>query len=101
MERLVTNLIDNSVRHNVRDGWFQVRTGYRDEMAFISVANSGPVIPDTTISSLFEPFYRCDPHPTSAGVIQGAGLGLSIVQSVVAAHGGHVSARPVPGAALR
>ena len=100
VERLVTNLIDNSVRHNVRDGWVQVRTGYRDEMAFISVANSGPVIPDTTISSLFEPFYRCDPHPTSAGVIQGAGLGLSIVQSVVAAHGGHVSARPVPGGGL-
>ena len=100
VERLVTNLIDNSVRHNVRDGWVQVRTGYRDEMAFISVANSGPVIPGTTISSLFEPFYRCDPHPTSADVIQGAGLGLSIVQSVVAAHGGHVSARPVPGGGL-
>jgi signal transduction histidine kinase len=100
VERLVTNLIDNSVRHNVRDGWIQVRTGHRDEMAFISVANSGPVIPDTTISSLFEPFYRCDPHPTSADVIQGAGLGLSIVQSVVAAHGGHVSARPVPGGGL-
>ncbi len=100
VERLVTNLIDNSVRHNVRDGWIQVRTGHRDEMAFISVANSGPVIPDTTISSLFEPFYRRDPHPTSADVIQGAGLGLSIVQSVVAAHGGHVSARPVPGGGL-
>jgi signal transduction histidine kinase len=100
VERLVTNLIDNSVRHNIRDGWIQVRTGHRDGMAFISVANRGPIIPDTTVSSLFEPFYRLDPHPGSSDVIQGAGLGLSIVQSVVAAHHGRVTAQPVPRGGL-
>lgn len=99
VERLVTNLIDNSVRHNVQDGWIQVRTGHRDGMAFISVAGSGPVIPGDAVSSLFEPFHRRDPHPGPDGT-EGAGLGLSIVQSVVAAHHGHVVAQPVPHGGL-
>ena len=92
VERLVTNLIDNAVRHNVPDGWIQVTTGTSDGTAVICVANGGPVIPDAEVASLFEPFRRRCPHEEPAG----AGLGLSIVQSVIAAHGGHVVARPVP-----
>jgi signal transduction histidine kinase len=91
VERLVTNLIDNAVRHNIQDGWIQVTTGTRDGMAFISVANGGPVIPDCEVSSLFEPF-RHGPHASQ----EGAGLGLSIVQSVLRAHNGRVSARADP-----
>jgi signal transduction histidine kinase len=91
-ERLVTNLLDNAARHNVADGWIQVRTGIRDDMAFISVANSGAVITDSEVSSLFEPFRRLRPEED----VNGFGLGLSIVQSVVAAHGGRVTARPDP-----
>ncbi len=68
-------------------------------MAFISVANSGPVIPGDAVSSLFEPFRRGDQHPGPNG-IQGAGLGLSIVQSVVPAHRGHVVAQPLPHGGL-
>jgi len=92
VERLVTNLIHNAVRHNVPDGWIQVTTGTSDGTAVICVANGGPVIPDAEVASLFEPFRRRCPHEEPAG----AGLGLSIVQSVIAAHGGHVVARPVP-----
>jgi signal transduction histidine kinase len=92
VERLVTNLIDNAVRHNVPDGWIQVTTGTRDGMAFIAVANSGPVIPDPDVPGLFEPFRRRCPHGGPAGT----GLGLSIVQSVVAAHHGQLFARSDP-----
>jgi signal transduction histidine kinase len=99
VERLVTNLIDNSVRHNVKDGWIQVRTGHRDRMAFISVANSGPVIAGTEVSMLFEPFHRGGPHPGPAAA-PGAGLGLSIVRSVVVAHQGRVMAQPIPHGGL-
>jgi signal transduction histidine kinase len=98
-ERLVTNLIGNAVRHNVPDGWIRVATGCGDGVAFISVANSGPVVPESAVSSLFEPFYRLA-QGSGTGESEGAGLGLSIAQSVVAAHGGHVSARPVPGGGL-
>jgi len=87
------------VRHNLPGGWIEVATGDKDGMAFISVANGGPVIEDSEVESLFEPFRRRCPHPGPGGP-DGAGLGLSIVASVVAAHHGHVSTRPYPGGGL-
>jgi signal transduction histidine kinase len=114
VERLVGNLIDNAVRHNVPEGWIDVSTGSHDGMALIRVANSGPLIEEAAVESLFEPFRRLKPacagqgagaspppgaaRPVSAAwpVAQpdGVGLGLSIVRSVAAAHNGHVTARP-------
>jgi signal transduction histidine kinase len=97
VERLVTNLIDNAVRHNVPDGWVQVATGTRAGMAFIDVANGGPLIPPELVPSLFEPFRRLSDR---AGSGDGMGLGLSIVQSVALAHRGHATARPRPAGGL-
>jgi signal transduction histidine kinase len=95
--RLVTNLIDNAVRHNLADGWIHVVTGTRDGMAFIDVANGGPVIGEHAVPSLFEPFRRLGGRMASPGT----GLGLSIVQSVAVAHRGQVSAWPLPAGGLR
>jgi signal transduction histidine kinase len=97
VERLVTNLIDNAVRHNVPDGWVQVATGTRAGMAFIDIANGGPLIPPELVPSLFEPFRRLSDR---AGSGDGMGLGLSIVQSVALAHRGHATARPRPAGGL-
>jgi signal transduction histidine kinase len=96
VERLVTNLIDNAIRHNVPDGWVQVATGTRDGMAFIDVANGGPLIPAELVPSLFEPFRRLSER---SGSPDGTGLGLSIVRSVAVAHGGQATAwqRPAGG----
>jgi signal transduction histidine kinase len=97
VERLVTNLIDNAVRHNVPDGWVQVATGTRGGMAFIDVANGGPLIPPELVPSLFEPFRRLSDR---AGSPDGMGLGLSIVRSVALAHHGYATARPRPAGGL-
>jgi signal transduction histidine kinase len=97
VERLVTNLIDNAVRHNVPGGWLQVATGTRAGMAFIDVANGGPLIPPELVPSLFEPFRRLSDR---AGSPDGMGLGLSIVRSVALAHRGHATARPRPAGGL-
>jgi signal transduction histidine kinase len=97
VERLVTNLIDNAVRHNVPDGWVQVATGTRAGMAFIDVANGGPLIPPELVPSLFEPFRRLSDR---AGSPDGMGLGLSIVRSVALAHRGYATARPRPAGGL-
>ena len=97
VERLVTNLIDNAVRHNVPDGWVQVATGTRAGMAFIDVANGGPLIPPELAPSLFEPFRRLSDR---AGSPDGMGLGLSIVRSVALAHRGNATARPRPAGGL-
>ena len=97
VERLVSNLIDNAVRHNIPGGWVEVATGTREGMAFIEVANSGPMIPAALVPSLFEPFRRLSGR---SGSPDGMGLGLSIVRSVAVAHRGYATARPRPAGGL-
>jgi len=97
VERLVTNLVDNAVRHNVPDGWVQVATGIRSGMAFIEVANGGEPISEELVPSLFEPFRRLSGR---AGSPDGTGLGLSIVRSVTLAHYGQLTARARPAGGL-
>jgi signal transduction histidine kinase len=62
------------------------------------VANGGRPIPPEQVGGLFEPFRRLGGDRT--GSDRGAGLGLSIVRSVAAAHGGTASARAIPGGGL-
>jgi signal transduction histidine kinase len=82
--RLVWNLIDNAVRHNAPAGWIRLSTGIYDGSAFLRIANSGEVIPDSAVAMLAEPFHRLVGRTGDGG---GFGLGLSIVRSVSAAHG--------------
>jgi signal transduction histidine kinase len=89
VERLVVNLVDNAVRYNVTGGWVQVETRTDHGQSYLSVANTGPVVPESKVASLFEPFTRLDERVTNG---QGVGLGLSIVASVVTAHGGQLQA---------
>jgi signal transduction histidine kinase len=85
VERLVANLVDNAVRYNVTGGSVQVKTGTDRDQSYLSVANTGPLVPETEVASLFEPFTRLDRRVANG---QGVGLGLSIVASVVTAHRG-------------
>jgi signal transduction histidine kinase len=98
LERLVTNLVDNAARHNHRGGWVEVRTQVLGGEATVEVANSGPTIAPDGVASLFEPFRRLGVE--RPGHREGAGLGLSIVDAIVAAHQGAVDARPRDGGGL-
>ncbi|MFC7327376.1 sensor histidine kinase [Marinactinospora rubrisoli] len=98
LERLVGNLVENALRYNVSGGEITVRSGTYDEMPAVQVENSGPVIPAYEIEGLFEPFRRGSGDRT--GSRKSAGLGLSIVRSVVRAHGGSVLAWPRAGGGL-
>jgi signal transduction histidine kinase len=97
-ERLVANLIHNAVRHNVPGGYVSISTRTESGYAVLVIANSGPVILRDDIDRLFQPFQQLDRnrahHP------DGHGLGLSIVQSIAAAHGAPLSVRPRPGGGL-
>jgi signal transduction histidine kinase len=103
LERLALNLVRNGIQHNHRGGWVTVttRTGGTPVAAELEVSNSGPLVPPEQLAALFEPFRRLGgdraAHP------HGAGLGLSIVRSVVAAHGGQLAAatRADGGLAIR
>jgi len=97
LERMISNLIDNAVRHNEPGGWIRLRTGSRDAAVYIEIANSGPFVPDDAVPSLFEPFRRMQAR---TGVRDGTGLGLSIARSVATAHRATVSARSQQGGGL-
>ncbi|MFF8832445.1 ATP-binding protein [Streptomyces sp. NPDC015131] len=96
LDRLVHNLVANAVRHNVRGGRVEVRTGPEG----VEVSNTGPVVPAETVPLLFEPFRRLAERRHAPG--EGAGLGLSIVASVARAHGASATAtaNPPPGGGL-
>jgi signal transduction histidine kinase len=88
IQRLVGNLVENSIRHNVPDGWFSVRTRTEGDKALLTVANSGALLSQEDLERLFDRFYR--PDKSRSRKTGGFGLGLSIVKSVVTAHGGDV-----------
>jgi signal transduction histidine kinase len=94
LERLVANLVDNAVAHNVEGGRVEVSTGTNDGKALLAVRNTGRVIPATEIDRLFQPFQRIDPRRIHHN--NGHGLGLSIVRAVAIAHGATITAQPSP-----
>ena len=97
LERVVGNLVENAVRHNVGGGWVEVCTSTAGPRVTLRVSSSGAIVAPESVTALFEPFYRGGVARTSH---DGAGLGLSIVRAVVAAHAGTVHAEPVPGGGL-
>lgn len=108
LERVVGNLVENAVRHNVEGGWLAVSARRLPDKAEdkaaedegpprveLVVASSGPELDPARVPDLFEPFRR-----GADRVGTGSGLGLSIVRAVVRSHGGSVDAEPVPGGGL-
>ena len=93
LERLVQNLVRNAVAYNVAGGEVRVEGAGRR----LTVSNTGPVVAAYEIPGLFEPFRRLTDRVGSA---EGSGLGLSIVRSIVVAHGGTVTAEPRPDGGL-
>ena len=98
LERLVANVVDNAIRHNVPGGSVEIVTGIKEERALLSVANTGPTVPSNEVERLFQPFRRLGTDRTGDG--EGFGLGLSIVRAIATAHGADVAARARSGGGL-
>jgi signal transduction histidine kinase len=98
LERLIANLFDNAIRHNILKGHLEITTGTRHEHAFLTVANSGPTIPPEEVPRLLQPFQRL--HGTRTNHGSGHGLGLAIVNAIAAAHRATLTAQPRSGGGL-
>ncbi len=98
VERLVANLVENAIRHNVAGGWVTVATSVHGSRVELRVANGGPVIDAKSIEDLFRRFHR-SVDARDRGT-PGSGLGLSIVESVARAHHATVDAAPLPDGGL-
>src|ERR1019366_8235186 len=98
IERRVSTLLDNAVRHNVPGGTVELTTRTRDGRPILSVASSGPMIPPAEVHRLFQPFQQLNAARTSNG--SGHGLGLSIVAAIATAHDAVITAHAPPEGGL-
>jgi signal transduction histidine kinase len=97
-EILVSNLLENAIRHNIAGGHIQITTGTRDGQATLTVANTGPHVPADQARLLLEPFRRLDRNRDHRQ--EGLGLGLSIVAAIADAHHASLSVRPCSSGGL-
>jgi signal transduction histidine kinase len=96
LERLVANLLDNAERYNIAGGTVAISTTAHDGSSVLRVVNTGAVIPADMVERLFLPFTRLDDRTRHDGF----GLGLTLVSSIAAVHGGTVDATSVPTGGL-
>jgi signal transduction histidine kinase len=89
LQQVVANLIDNAIKYTPEGGAVEVKVQNHAGKAVLEVVDNGVGIPATAIRHVFERFYRVDKARSRAS--GGAGLGLSIVKSICAAHGGEIS----------
>ncbi|GIJ34766.1 sensor histidine kinase [Micromonospora sediminimaris] len=94
--RLLVNLCDNAIHHNVPGGTVAVSMHRKIGRVVLTVANTGEVISADQVDRLFEPFQRL--HRTADGGHHG--LGLSIVRAIARAHGAELTAHPRPHGGL-
>jgi two-component system OmpR family sensor kinase len=96
LRQVVDNLLGNVRAHTPPGTEARVTVDGGDADATITVTDNGPGMDPDEAEHVFERFYRSDPSRSRAH--GGAGLGLSIVSAIVAAHGGTVSAQARIGA---
>jgi heavy metal sensor kinase len=99
LKQVVVNLLDNAIKYTPAGGSVQVTVSAANGSALLEVADDGPGIPAEALPHLFERFYRVD--KARSRQMGGAGLGLSIVKSICAAHGGRVEVQSVEGRGSR
>jgi signal transduction histidine kinase len=97
--QVLINLILNASKFGVANTPIDVTISSRAGAVRVSVADRGPGVPSDQVNRLFQPYYRV---PAAAdNVKDGVGLGLSIVKSIVEAHGGEVGIESRRGGGAR
>lgn len=95
VERAITNLVSNAIRHAFVDSTVKVVIAADGDGATLAVTNQGEGIAPAHLERIFDRFYRID--SARARLDGGNGLGLAIVRSIMSAHGGLVMAHSLPG----
>lgn len=91
--QVLVNLLENALKYSVEETPVEIRVWQESSEMVLEVADRGIGIPEADLPHIFEKFYRAQ----TAGGHQGSGLGLSICQGIVEAHGGTIAARNRPG----
>lgn len=94
MEKIVANLMSNSMKYAPRGGRIRVTVGRRDDAsAELAVADDGSGIPAGEVAHVFDRFYR---GAHGSAIREGTGIGLALVHELVQQHGGTITVRSEP-----
>ncbi|MTH52218.1 HAMP domain-containing protein [Bacillus mangrovi] len=89
VEQVLTNLVDNAIRHTGENGTVLLKVSLADEGLRIDVQDTGLGIPEEDLPFVFERFYKADKARTRGR--SGTGLGLAIARNIVEAHHGSIT----------
>ena len=97
LRRMIRNLLANAERHGGGASRIHVDADASGRARLV-VEDQGPGVAEADRERIFEPFYR---GRTAGSMLEGSGLGLSIVRQIARAHGGEVAYVPVEGGGSR
>lgn len=90
LERVVTNLLDNAAKYTPKNSTISLRGQCSGQSMYLLISDDGPGLPPGDPERLFDTFTRGQKESSVAGV----GLGLGLCRTIIAAHGGTISAKP-------
>jgi signal transduction histidine kinase len=96
LRRVFQNLVGNAIKYGAEGRWIGIEGRRSGTGVSVTVSDRGIGIAPADHERIFEPFYRAP--DVSAAQVQGAGLGLSLVQRIVHSHGGRISVKSAKGA---
>ena len=84
----LANLLSNAIRYSPLKGTIELSLSEQPGLVHIDIRDQGVGVASADQARIFEPFYRGERQPE--GSVRGSGIGLSIVQEYIAAHGGRI-----------
>ena len=89
IQQVLVNLIDNAIKFSYNNSMIRIETTEKNDLAFVSVKDSGIGIPKDSVKHVFDRFYKTD---LSRGKDKkGTGLGLSITKEIIKAHNENIN----------
>jgi signal transduction histidine kinase len=95
VSQAVSNLLSNAVKYSPKGGEIVVKLEESTKEVVINISDQGVGIPADKVERLSQPFYRVEEPETKQ--VEGLGLGLALVRSIVEAHGGKIWVKSEPG----
>ena len=93
LQRVFSNLVDNALKYTGAGGAVAISVRETPDTVVVTVKDSGDGIPEDDLPHIFDRFYRGEKSRSTAG----NGLGLSLAQAFVLAHGGRIDVISAPG----